>query len=147
MADVTNADLAESLAKMAKSESGMRQKALKRAARSAFLWPEEAADVLRSGRKLTELHGVGPFIAQTLQDQIKNPVLPARAVDPLRQDFLTLAVARGILSRDPTWQKRLRGDLHMHTTWCDGSGSVAEMAEAGRETGYEYIAITDHSKG
>ncbi len=74
MADVTNADLAESLAKMAKSESGMRQKALKRAARSAFLWPEEAADLLRSGRKLTELHGVGPFIAQALQDQIENPI-------------------------------------------------------------------------
>jgi histidinol phosphatase-like PHP family hydrolase len=35
----------------------------------------------------------------------------------------------------------------MHTHWSDGSGTVAEMAAAGEERGYEYIAITDHSKG
>ena len=35
----------------------------------------------------------------------------------------------------------------MHTTWSDGSGTVAQMAEAARERGYDYIAITDHSKG
>jgi histidinol phosphatase-like PHP family hydrolase len=35
----------------------------------------------------------------------------------------------------------------MHTLWSDGSGSIQEMAEAGNARGYEYIAITDHSKG
>ena len=35
----------------------------------------------------------------------------------------------------------------MHTQWSDGSGSVAEMAAAASEQGYDYIAITDHSKG
>jgi histidinol phosphatase-like PHP family hydrolase len=35
----------------------------------------------------------------------------------------------------------------MHTTWSDGSGSIAEMAAAAEVRGYEYIAITDHSKG
>jgi histidinol phosphatase-like PHP family hydrolase len=35
----------------------------------------------------------------------------------------------------------------MHTCWSDGSGTVAEMADAARERSYEYIAITDHSKG
>ena len=39
----------------------------------------------------------------------------------------------------------IRGDLHMHTTLSDGHASVEEMAEAARELGYEYIAITDHS--
>ena len=39
-----------------------------------------------------------------------------------------------------------RGDLHMHTRWSDGSASVREMALAARERGYEYIAITDHSR-
>jgi DNA polymerase (family X) len=38
------------------------------------------------------------------------------------------------------------GDLHMHTTWSDGAHSIEEMAEAARAKGYEYIAITDHSK-
>lgn len=40
----------------------------------------------------------------------------------------------------------LRGDLHMHTTGSDGKGTLREMAEAAAALGYEYIAITDHSK-
>jgi DNA polymerase (family 10) len=40
----------------------------------------------------------------------------------------------------------IRGDLHMHTTESDGRASLEEMAEAARAMGYEYIAITDHSK-
>ncbi len=40
----------------------------------------------------------------------------------------------------------IRGDLHMHTTWSDGAQSVEEMVGKARERGYEYIAITDHSK-
>jgi histidinol phosphatase-like PHP family hydrolase len=35
----------------------------------------------------------------------------------------------------------------MHTRWSDGSGAVAEMAEMAQQRNYEYIAITDHSKG
>jgi DNA polymerase (family X) len=40
----------------------------------------------------------------------------------------------------------IRGDLHMHTTETDGRATLEEMAEAARDLGYEYIAITDHSK-
>jgi DNA polymerase (family X) len=40
----------------------------------------------------------------------------------------------------------IRGDLHMHTTETDGRASLEEMAAAARALGYEYIAITDHSK-
>ena len=39
----------------------------------------------------------------------------------------------------------LRGDLHCHTTASDGTASIEEMALAGRDRGYEYLAITDHS--
>ncbi len=39
----------------------------------------------------------------------------------------------------------LRGDLHCHTDASDGTASIAEMAEAARDAGYEYLAITDHS--
>ena len=40
----------------------------------------------------------------------------------------------------------LRGDLQMHTPASDGRHSIEEMAQAARKKGYEYIAITDHSK-
>jgi DNA polymerase (family 10) len=39
----------------------------------------------------------------------------------------------------------IKGDLHSHTTLSDGRNTLAEMAEAGRDRGYAYMAITDHS--
>ncbi|RPI17698.1 MAG: PHP domain-containing protein, partial [Acidobacteriales bacterium] len=42
--------------------------------------------------------------------------------------------------------EQIRGDLHMHTTESDGRATLEEMAAAARKLGYEYIAITDHSK-
>jgi DNA polymerase (family X) len=39
----------------------------------------------------------------------------------------------------------LKGDLHTHTTLSDGRNTLGEMAEAGRDRGYSYMAITDHS--
>ncbi|MDE3069813.1 MAG: DNA polymerase/3'-5' exonuclease PolX [Acidobacteriota bacterium] len=42
-------------------------------------------------------------------------------------------------------EQEIRGDLHCHTTASDGRASIAEMALAARERGYEYLAITDHS--
>ncbi|MBA3329949.1 MAG: DNA polymerase/3'-5' exonuclease PolX [Actinobacteria bacterium] len=40
----------------------------------------------------------------------------------------------------------LRGDLHAHSTWSsDGRNTIEEMAQAARERGYEYLALTDHS--
>lgn len=41
----------------------------------------------------------------------------------------------------------VRGDLHMHSNWSDGTVPVEEMVLAARERGYEYVAITDHSGG
>ncbi len=40
----------------------------------------------------------------------------------------------------------IRGDVHMHTTVTDGRNTILEMAEAAIAHGYEYIAITDHTK-
>jgi DNA polymerase (family 10) len=40
----------------------------------------------------------------------------------------------------------MKGDLQMHTTASDGKHSIEQMAEAARQLGHEYIAITDHSK-
>jgi DNA polymerase (family 10) len=40
---------------------------------------------------------------------------------------------------------QVRGDLHCHTTWSDGTASVEEMAVAAIERGYHYLAICDHT--
>lgn len=42
--------------------------------------------------------------------------------------------------------KDIKGDLHVHTKWSDGANTIEEMVETARKKGYEYLAITDHSK-
>jgi DNA polymerase (family 10) len=42
--------------------------------------------------------------------------------------------------------KDLRGEVHMHTVETDGRNTIEEMAEAAKARGYQYIAITDHTK-
>jgi DNA polymerase (family 10) len=40
----------------------------------------------------------------------------------------------------------IRGDLHVHSDWTDGTTTIATMAAAAQARGYEYIALTDHSR-
>ena len=40
----------------------------------------------------------------------------------------------------------IRGDLHVHTTATDGKNSIEEMARAAKDRGYDYLAISDHTK-
>jgi DNA polymerase (family 10) len=63
----------------------------------------------------------------------------------LRENRGELEAAREGRLPELVTEADIRGDLHMHTTASDGRNTIAEMAEAGRERGYEYIAITDHS--
>jgi histidinol phosphatase-like PHP family hydrolase len=142
---LTNAQLSELFAVEAERAKHPIQRALRKAGRSAFFWPEEAARLVEENRSLTELAGVGPYLEKLIRQWIlKPPRLPKP--DPIREDFLTWTQAQAILGRQPDWKKNLRGDLQMHTEWSDGSGTVSAMAEAASERGYEYIAITDHGK-
>jgi putative hydrolase len=143
---LSNAAIAELLAQQAERETGILSRAFRRAARSAFLWPEEVSDLIAQNRSLTELRSIGPFIETQIRRWIDNPPHRAKTTPEIRRDFISLADARRLLAKCPSWQKQLRGDLQMHTRWSDGSGTVAEMADAAGERSYEYIAITDHSK-
>ena len=40
----------------------------------------------------------------------------------------------------------IKGDLHVHSKWSDGTSSIEEVARAAEGKGYQYVAITDHSK-
>ncbi len=42
--------------------------------------------------------------------------------------------------------KDIKGDLHIHSNWSDGSNTIEEMAKAAQKLAYEYIVITDHTK-
>jgi putative hydrolase len=142
---LSNTDIAELLAKQAEGGTGILSRAFRRAARSAFLWPENVTDLAAQDRSLTELRGIGPFIEKQIRRWLDKP--PSNTKIPaIRRDFISLADARQLLARKPAWAKNLRGDLQMHTRWSDGSGTIAELADAAKEREDEYIAITDHSK-
>ena len=143
---LTNAQLAELLAQAAEDHDGHRQRALRRAARAAHYWPEEAGDLVKEGRSLGELEKVGPWLSVTIRKWFEDPPeIPEPP--PLRSGFLTFAKARSVVVEHPEWEKGLRGDLQMHSDHSDGRTSIAEMAGAAAGYGYDYIAITDHSKG
>jgi len=40
----------------------------------------------------------------------------------------------------------IRGDLHVHSDWTDGTAPIEDMAKAAQARGYEYMALTDHSR-
>jgi DNA polymerase (family 10) len=49
--------------------------------------------------------------------------------------------------RFPQLEKRhIKGILHAHSTWSDGKHTIAEMAQACIDRGYEYLGLTDHSR-
>jgi histidinol phosphatase-like PHP family hydrolase len=139
-----NGRIAILLAREGASAGGHFALALKRASRSALLWPEEAADLAATGRPLTELQGIGPNLSRLIAGWIESPPPPSDT-EPL--EFLTMSQARRVLAEKPLWSGKLKGDLHMHTDWSDGSATVFEMAKAACERGYQYIGITDHTKG
>lgn len=70
------------------------------------------------------------------------PLIPPE----LREDRGELDAAEA--GRLPTLVQRadLKGDLHVHTRASDGKSTLAEMVEAARALGYEYVAISDHSR-
>ena len=143
---LSNTDIAELLAQQAERETGILSRAYRRAARSAFLWPDEVSDLVVQNRPLTELRSIGPFIEKQIRNWFDEALRQPKSVPALRQDFISMAEARRLLAGRPSWPEKLRGDLQMHSHWSDGSATIAEMADAAKERLYEYIAITDHSK-
>ena len=129
-----NSGIAELLATEAETSKQPLQKALRRASRRAFLWPQEAAQLVREQRSLEESSGVGPYLNKIIRGWIEHP--PAIAEPPeIRKGFFTLPEARALLSTQPSGLRDIKGDLQMHTQWSDGSGSIEEMAEAAAARG------------
>jgi DNA polymerase (family 10) len=64
----------------------------------------------------------------------------------MREDRGEVALAKaGTLPKLVTVED-IRGDLHVHSNWTDGTATIAEMAAAAQAHGYAYMALTDHSR-
>jgi DNA polymerase (family X) len=85
---------------------------------------------------------IGGRTEQEIYPQVGLPY-----IEPdLREDRGEIDAARDCRLPRLVRLKDIRGNLHCHTTDSDGRYSIEEMAEAARERGYEYLAITEHSQ-
>src|SRR3989442_10152409 len=126
---LSNRDIAELLALESERSEGRKQRALRRASRTALMWAEEAAAVQESGRSLTELRSVGPFTAHFIAQWLREPPDPPTSPQ-LRDGFITYAYARTVVDAHPEWRDVARADHQMHTDETDGSSTIEDMAEA-----------------
>jgi putative hydrolase len=113
-----------------------RVRAFRRAAAVVDGLSADELDRRIAARSLQALPGIGEATAKVIIE----------AAAGQRPDYLTR-----LLSEQPDALPRaglraaLRGDCHTHSDWSDGGSPPLEMAEAARDLGHEWIALTDHS--
>src|SRR5690606_6327142 len=112
--------------------SKYRAKAFRQAAATLQGLPEE---VRNDPTRLRSTKGIGDstfaVIRQAQSGEVPEYLVELRGeVEPERTSLL---------------RATLRGDLHSHTEWSDGTTPISTMADAARALGHEYLAITDHS--
>lgn len=83
--------------------------------------------------------------SRTEEDCLKVLDIPYVAPE-LREDIGEAEIFSGQPIPKLIELKNIHGDLHVHSTYSDGQNTIAEMAEATRALGYEYLAISDHSQ-
>ena len=94
---------------------------------------------------LTTLKGARNVASKTEEDvyaKLKLAWIPPE----LRENSGEIDAAEAGILPGLVTLKDIRGDLQMHTTASDGKNTIEEMGAAARDLGYEYIALTDHSK-
>jgi putative hydrolase len=112
--------------------------AFRKAAGIVQALPEaELADRARTGR-LTDLAGIGSRSAEVIGQAVAG-VVPDYLANLRRRGAEPLTTAGHELLA------RLRGDLHAHSDWSDGSTSIELMLTTATALGREYQALTDHS--
>jgi putative hydrolase len=112
-----------------------RVRAFRRAAQVAEGLP--AGEIERRVRDgtLQSLPGIGQTTAHVI----------AEAVGGEQPGYLSKLLADQPAAERSGLRLALRGDCHTHSDWSDGGSPPAEMAQAARDLGHEWIALTDHS--
>jgi len=85
-------------------------------------------------------------IAGATEEEIYKKLGLAYIPPELREDRGEIALAKSKNLPILVSASDIRGDLHVHSDWTDGTASIADMAAGARTCGYEYMALTDHSR-
>ena len=97
----------------------------------------DAGEVERRIREgsLEALPGIGKTTAEVV----------TQAAAGQEPGYLARVLAEAPATEHSALRAALRGDCHTHSDWSDGGSPPVEMAEAARDLGHEWIALTDHS--
>jgi putative hydrolase len=112
-----------------------RVRAFRRAATVVEGLPAGELDRRIRAGSLRELAGIGPSTAEVVEQA-------AAGQDP---GYLTRLLGQAEPAPHSPLRAALRGDCHTHSDWSDGGSPPSEMAEAARDLGHEWVALTDHS--
>lgn len=118
--------------------SSYKSKAFRRAAAIIGEYsPEDLAARVRDGR-LKRTKGIGDSTYAVIAQAVAGEV-PAYLVDLRERSGPAVAASH------PGLRAQLKGDLHSHTEWSDGTTPIMTMARAAELVGLEYLVISDHS--
>ena len=112
-----------------------RVRAFRRAAQVVDDLPAGELDQRLSEGTLQALPGIGPATGEAI----------AQAAGGQEPDYLRRLLGEAPPADPTALRAALRGDCHTHSDWSDGGSPPQEMAEAARDIGHEWIALTDHS--
>ena len=80
----------------------------------------------------------------------ENSIFSAAGIHPIpaaqRETVAVIEQARGKNLPAVIQPNQIKGIIHSHSNWSDGSNTLEEMAIAAHEKGYEYLVISDHSR-
>lgn len=94
-----------------------------------------------------EVEATGQPIVTDVEDSVFD-ALGLQTIPPeLREDHGEIALAEQGALPNLISETDIRGNLHAHSDWSDGTRTIREMADEARRRGYAYLAITDHSFG
>ena len=161
----TNGLIASLLRDLASVQTSQQSRwGYKRAAAAVLNLEQPIETLLQADGTLRKIPHVGPSSTRVILEVLKTGrsetveravAASGRSGDveksrDMRGSFLTraevIAALRNATLRGPQLST-YRGDLQMHSTWSDGSQTLADIIEGGLARGYEYCAVTDHSYG
>jgi DNA polymerase (family X) len=88
----------------------------------------------------------GSSIICSTEEEVYATLGLAYIAPELREDRGEVEAAQKGDLPQPFEKTDIRGEVHCHSTWSDGRGTIEEMARAALARGYEYLVITDHSQ-
>jgi putative hydrolase len=116
-------------------EPTYRVRAFRRAADVVAALPAGELDRRVAAGTLTDLSGIGKSTASVIVD----------AVQGREPAYLDKVGSPAPVTGGHELRAALKGDCHTHSDWSDGGSPIREMAEAARDLGHEWVALTDHS--